>query len=131
MKISKTTTYALVATGYIAQHYREGKVTVSAISKQYNIPLGYLFEVSEKLTKANIIHSKKGPKGGSTMARPPKDITILEIIEAVDGPMANDLQLAERSNNEPFSLKMEKVCHSATEKARKYLSKTKLSEMVK
>lgn len=131
VKTNKTTSYALMAIGYIAQHYQEGYVTVSAISERYNIPLLYLFKVILKLSNANIVRSKRGPNGGMTLTRPPKDITMLEIIEAVDGPMVNNLQLAEHTNNEPFSLKMEEVCHSATEKASKLLSKAKLSEMVK
>lgn len=131
VKINKTTSYALMAIGYIAQHHQEGRVTVSAISKQYNISFLYLFKVLDKLTNANILHSKKGSKGGFILARPAKDITLLEIIEAVDGPMVNHLQLGELTNNEPYSLKMEQVCYSATEKGKKLLNKAKLSQLLK
>lgn len=131
MTISKTTGYALIAAGYIAKHYQEGRVEASLIADQYNISLMYLFKVLQKLVNANILLSKKGPKGGFTLARSPKDITLLEIIESVDGPMVNYLQLAEHTSNEPYGLKMEKVCESATEKARELYSKTRLSEMLK
>ena len=132
MKIgSKTMDYALVATGYIAEHSQEGTVEASLISKEYNIPLLYLFKVLEKLIKANILRSKRGPGGGFSLTRPAKDITILEIIEAVDGPMLHNLQLTKHTNNKPFILKMEEVCQSATEKEREIYSKAKLSEMLK
>ncbi len=91
----------------------------------------YLFKILKQLVRANILHSKRGPGGGFTLARPAKDITILEIIEAVDGPMRSNLQMAEHTNNEPYSIKMEKVCLSATEKARKLYSKATLAEMLK
>ena len=131
MKInSKTIGYALVATGYIAEHHKEGVVVASHISKQYNIPLLYLFKVLEKLIKANILRSKRGPGGGFSLTRPAKDITILEIIEAVDGPMPHNLQL-KKHTNAPFILKMEEVCQSATEKEQEIYSKAKLSEMLK
>ena len=131
MKISKTTRYALMSAGYVAQHYQEGMVLAPLISKQCDIKLSYLLKILEKLVKANILRSKKGPRGGFTLARPAKDITILEIIEAIDGPMLRHLQLVEQTNNEPFILKMEKVCQSATEKARKLYSKATLSEIIK
>ena len=84
---SKTMDYALMAAGYIAEHHKEGAVVASHISKEYNIPLLYLFKILGKLKKANIVRSKRGPGGGSSLTRPAKDITILEIIEAVDRPM--------------------------------------------
>ena len=131
MKISsKTMGYALVATGYIAEHHKEGAVEASLISKQYNIPLLYLFKVLEKLIKASILRSKRGPGGGFSLTRPAKDITILEIIEAIDGPMFQNLKLTKNTNNKPFILKMEEVCQSATEKEREIYSKAKLSEML-
>ena len=131
MKISQSAGYALVSAGYIAQHNHEGEVRASVISKQYDIDMGYLFKILQQLVRANILRSRRGPRGGFTLARPAKDITILEIIEAVDGPMRSNLQMAEDTNNEPFSLKMEKVYLSAIEKARKLYSKATLAEMLK
>jgi Rrf2 family protein len=132
MKISsKTMGYALVAAGYIAQHSQEGAVVASHISEQYSISLLYLFKVLGKLVTANILRSKRGHGGGFSLTRPAKDITILEIIEAVDGPMLHNLQLTKHTNNELFILKMEKVCQSATEEAQKLYSKAKLSEILK
>lgn len=127
----KTIGYALLASGYIAQHSQEGTVEASLISEQCDIPPLYLFKILGKLIKANILHSKRGPGGGFTLARPAKDITILEIIEAVDKPMVDYQQLADFTSNKPFILKIKKVCQSATEKAIEIYSKAKLSDMVK
>jgi Rrf2 family protein len=129
--ISKAIGYALLASGYIAQHSQEGAVEASDISQQCNIPPLYLFKILGKLLKANILLSKRGPGGGFTLARPAKDITILEIIEAVDKPMVNYQQLADFTSNKPFILKMKKVYQSATEKAIEIYGKAKFSDMVK
>ena len=125
VKTNKTTSYALMAIGYIAQHYQEGRVTVSVISKEYNIPLLYLFKVLEKLTKANILRSKKGKNGGFILARPAKEISLLEILEAVDGPMFNPSGKFPKSNL--FNPKMEEIF----QKAREQYHKVKLSDMIK
>jgi len=131
MKISRSTGYALVAVGYIAQFYTEGAVLASRISKQYNIPLEYLLKILQQLVRANVLRSKRGPRGGFFLAKPAENITLLEIIEAVDGPMFSHLQLAEQTNNEPFSLKMEGICRQATEKVREIFGAAKLGDAFK
>jgi len=130
MKISRSTGYALVAVGYVAQHYRDGAVLASRVPKQYGIPLEYLLKILQQLVRANVLRSKRGPRGGFFLARPAEGITMLEIIEAVDGPLFSHLQLAEQTSNEPFSLKMEKVCRTATEKVRDIFSQSKLSDVL-
>ena len=130
MKISRSTGYALVAVGYVAQYYKEGAVLASRISKQYNIPLEYLLKILQQLVRANVLRSKRGPRGGFFLAKPAENIALLEIIEAVDGPLFSHLQLAEQTNNEPFSLKMEKVCRQASERVREIFAAAKLSEMM-
>ncbi len=128
MKISRSTGYALVAVGYIAQHYKEGAVLASRISKEYNIPLEYLLKILQQLVRANVLRSKRGPRGGFFLARSADDINLLEIIEAVDGPMFSHLQLAEQTNNAPFSIKMESICQAATEKVREIFKAAMLGD---
>jgi Rrf2 family protein len=131
MKVSRSTGYALVSTAYIAQNSQDGPVMASLISEQYDIPPQYLLKILLQLTKSNVLRGKRGAKGGFSLARPAKDITLLEIIEAIDGPMFSYSQMAEQTNNEPFALKIEKVCDSVNDKAREQYSKAKLSEMIK
>jgi len=130
MKISRSTGYALVAVGYIAQHYKEGAVLAARISKEYNIPLEYLLKILQQLVRANVLRSKRGPRGGFFLAHPSENITLLQIIEAVDGPLMSHLHLAEQTNNAPFSLKMEEVCEKATKEVRAIYEKAKLSKIL-
>jgi len=130
MKISRSTGYALVAVGYIAMNYRDGAVLAARISKEYNIPLEYLLKILQQLVRANVLRSKRGPRGGFFLARPAEGISLLEVIEAVDGPLMSHLHLAEQTNNAPFSLKMEAVCRKATEEVRMIYDKAKLNKML-
>jgi Rrf2 family protein len=130
MKISRSTGYALVAVGYIAQHYQAGAVLAQRVSKEYGIPLEYLLKILQQLVRANVLRSKRGPRGGFFLAKPTEEITIIEIIEAVDGPMMSHLHLAEQTSNAPFSLKMEQVCKKATSNVRDIFGAAKLSDML-
>jgi Rrf2 family protein len=130
MKISRSTGYALVAVGYIAMNYKEGAVLAARISKEYGIPLEYLLKILQQLVRANVLRSKRGPRGGFFLARPAESITLLEIIEAVDGPLHSHLHLAEQTNNAPFSVKMEDICRKATDEVKGIYEKAKLSKML-
>jgi len=130
MKISRSTGYALVAVGYIAQNCKDGAVLAARISKEYGIPLEYLLKILQQLVRANVLRSKRGPRGGFFLARPAEEITLLQVIEAVDGPMISHLHLAELTKNAPFSLKMEDVCQRATKDVRAIYDEAKLSSLI-
>jgi len=130
MRVSRSTGYALLAVGYIAKH--QGKKTVLShdISKQYDIPLEYLLKILQQLVKANVLRSKRGPRGGFSLARPTKRVTMLDIIEAVDGPLSSQLNLAEQTGGEKFSIRAEQVYEKAVNQARAVFEKAKLSSLV-
>lgn len=130
MKISRSTAYALLAVGYIAQHHDQKIILSQTISKEYNIPLEYLLKILQQLVKANVLHSKRGPRGGFSMARPIKKITMLQVIEAVEGPMINQLSLTEHARREKFSLRAEQAYDKALAQARSVFEKTKLSDLL-
>jgi Rrf2 family protein len=130
MKISRSTGYALIAVGYIAQHYKEGAVLAQRISKEYDIPLEYLLKILQQLVRASVLRSKRGPRGGFFLAQDAQNITLLQIIEAVDGPMVTHLHLAEQTNSERFAVRMEEVCQKAAFQAKNIFENAKLSDML-
>jgi Rrf2 family protein len=130
MAISRSTGYGMVAAGYVAMNDKDGPVLANAISKAYNIPLEYLLKIMQQLVRANILRSKRGPRGGFTMARPAQEITMLEIIEAVNGSICGHFDIAAQANNAPYSVKMEQVCKEASEKCTAILRKTTLAGML-
>jgi Rrf2 family protein len=127
MKLSRSTGYAVLAVGYIAQRQGQGVVLSQDIAEAYDIPLEYLLKILQQLVRANILRSKRGPRGGFSLARPTTKITMLEIIEAVDGPMASRLHLAQHAKGQRFSAQAEKVYQKAINQARAVFSKARLS----
>jgi Rrf2 family protein len=130
MRISRSTGYALLAVGYIAKNQGKKTVLSQDISKQYDIPLEYLLKILQQLVRANVLHSKRGPRGGFSLAKPTKQITMLEMIEAVDGPMTGQLNIAEQAGGEKFSVKTEQVYKKSVAQARNVLEKAKLSNLL-
>jgi len=131
MKISRSTGYGLLAAGYIAKSEKSGIVLSQTISKEYDIPLEYLLKILQQLVRANILRSKRGPRGGFVLSKPVSRITMLEIIEAVDGPLVSRLNLAEHAKKGKFSTKAEKAYAQGLDAARAVYQKVKLSDLLK
>jgi len=130
MKISRSTGYAILAVGYIAKHKDKPIILSQSISKEYNIPLEYLLKIMQQMVRANILRSKRGPRGGFSLARPLKKINMLEVIEAVEGPLVSQLDLAEQAPKEKFGAKAEQVYAKALASAKAVFTKTKLSDIL-
>ena len=85
MKVTKATAYALHALMYMVRHITQLPVTTDTIAKGEGIPPGYLAKIFQRLTKARLVRGVKGRKRGHVFARPPEEISLLEIIEAMEG----------------------------------------------
>jgi Rrf2 family protein len=130
MRVSRSTGYALLAVGYIAKHQGDGVVLSQDISRQYDIPLEYLLKILQQLVRANVLRSKRGPRGGFSLAKSTNKITMLEIIEAVDGPLTGELNLTDHAGHEPYGVRAEQTYNRAIAQAKGVFQKAKLSNLL-
>jgi Rrf2 family protein len=80
---SQTAEYALRVVAYLAA--AGGKAaTTREIAAGTRVPVGYLAKVLQSLSKAGVVRSQRGPNGGSVLARPAEDLTIYDVVQAVD-----------------------------------------------
>ena len=87
MKISTKGRYGIKAMLELALVYEKELVSVRAISKKHNISELYLEQIFSILRKAQLVKSIRGAKGGYFLTRLPKDITIKNIMDALEGPI--------------------------------------------
>jgi Rrf2 family cysteine metabolism transcriptional repressor len=87
LKISKKIDYALIAMHYIAFMENDQVVNTKSIAEKYNIPLELLAKILQKLAKKGLVISHNGPKGGYLLAKDPAEISIGEVIQAIEGPI--------------------------------------------
>jgi Rrf2 family protein len=89
LRISATTDYALRAAAELASRSAEGSpVTAKAISTAQAIPMRYVSEILGDLRRHGVVASRRGANGGWWLAKPAARVTIAEIIDAVQGPLA-------------------------------------------
>ncbi|HSE39742.1 MAG TPA: Rrf2 family transcriptional regulator [Acidobacteriota bacterium] len=87
--------YALRSIIYLACQPSEKITYVSEIAREQLIPINFLFKILRKLVKRDLVKSFRGPNGGYMLARSPSEITFLEVIEAIDGPVVVNRCLSE------------------------------------
>ncbi|MBI2001182.1 MAG: Rrf2 family transcriptional regulator [candidate division NC10 bacterium] len=87
MKLTRGGEYGIRGVLYLA-HQDNGKVSMlSAIAKAQDVPPRFLAKIFQALAKAGIVRSHRGAKGGFSLARPAAEITIKDVIEAIEGPV--------------------------------------------
>ena len=87
MQITRQADYAVRAMLHLARMGNSDRAATSAIAKEQNIPPSFLAKIISQLSIVGLLHTSRGARGGVTLAREPKNITLLEVIEAIDGPI--------------------------------------------
>ena len=130
MRIIAMARYCMVATGHVAANGESGPVNGLEISKTYGLPYQTLRKALQQLIRANILRGKRGSYGGYMLARPANEITMLEIIEAAQGPVEEGVDTTELTQDTPITMNAEQVYFEAVAKVKDILLKAKLSKMI-
>ena len=88
MLVSRKGDYATRALQDLALHSDQGPVQIEGIARRQGLPLRYLEQLLLILKRAGFLRSKRGVNGGYFLAKPPGEITIGEVLRAVEGPVA-------------------------------------------
>ncbi len=88
MSISTKSTYSMRAMFELALHYNRGPLSVSYISRRQRISLPYLEQLLSRLRRRGLVKSVRGPKGGYMLSKKPKEITVGDVVRALDGNIA-------------------------------------------
>ncbi|MCR3758968.1 RrF2 family transcriptional regulator [Clostridium felsineum] len=87
MRITQEADYSMRVVLYLTKLGYEQKVDAATIAEHEMLPLRFLLKLLRKLIKSGIVKSYRGVKGGYALNKPPKDINLREVIEAIDGPI--------------------------------------------
>jgi Rrf2 family protein len=87
MQITRQADYAVRAVLYLARLGSTQRAATSQVAEVQRIPPSFLAKIISQLSIAGLLHTSRGARGGVTLARDPGEITLLEVIEAIDGPI--------------------------------------------
>ena len=89
MRVSAKSDYALRALIELASRADGGPVSAEELGRAQEIPHNFLQAILADLRRAGIVISQRGQAGGWRMARPPADVSVADVIRAVDGPLVS------------------------------------------
>jgi len=129
MKLTRASSYALHAVVFMAAQKLTRPVASHQIAKARGIPERFLLKVLKPLVSARVLMSIKGPNGGYRLAKSPSEITMLEILEAVDGPIRGQSPFTQTEGDGNLDKRLEAICNQSAEQMRKQLQKVRISEL--
>jgi Rrf2 family protein len=87
MQITRQADYAVRAMVYLAQLGSDRRAATSQIAKEKQIPPSFLAKIVSQLSVAGLLQTSRGARGGVSLAKAPEDISLLDVVEAIDGPI--------------------------------------------
>src|SRR6202034_2169327 len=87
ISITTKSPYALSALVELYRHGDSGPVPIAELARRRQIPVQFLEQLFATLRRAGVVRSQRGVKGGYTLARPAAEVTVLELVEVLDGPL--------------------------------------------
>lgn len=95
MQITRQADYALRAMVFLARLDPNLRAATKQIAETQKIPPSFLAKIISQLSIAGLIHTSRGARGGVVLSKPAAEISLLEVVEAIDGPIAlNDCTVA-------------------------------------
>lgn len=88
MRLSNLADYAVITMSQAASHCGNGRVSAAELASETGLPVPTVQRLVSRLTHAGLLRSVRGAKGGLQLGRPAAAITIADIVEAVEGPIA-------------------------------------------
>lgn len=93
MRLSLQVHYAICGVFDLAYNGQSAPVQVRVIGERQRIPARYLEQIFQRLRQAALVRGKRGPGGGYTLARSAAEISVLDIVQALEGPIEVDSRL--------------------------------------
>jgi Rrf2 family protein len=129
MKLSRTVSYAVQATLQLAKNESSEPVPCSQLASAGNMPERFLLQILRNLVTHGILRSTRGVDGGYSLSRSPETVSLLDVIEAIEGPLDGN-SAAVDGLPEESQAKLSEALKGVTATARKQLEAVKLSQLL-
>jgi Rrf2 family protein len=127
MILSTASGYAARALAYLARHEGAGLVKAEVIADAESLSVAYLRKLMTQLAAAGVLRTSKGREGGYALARPAKAVSLLDVVEAIDGPVRG--RVPRWAPGLPLDERLQEVCDAAAQVTRRRLRKVTLADL--
>jgi Rrf2 family protein len=131
MKLTKTSAQAAMAMAYLST--RPGNLPTQArhVAEHLNVPTDSALKVLQTLTRRDLLQSQLGRRGGYRLHRPAREVTLLQIIEAIDGPITVEVPVQSEPRDETGYVVdlLKQVCGRSTRFLRRELADLTVADL--
>ena len=131
MKLSRTVSYALRATMLLAQQEPGKPIPCSHLAKQGEMPERFLLQILRNLVNQGLLRSTRGVEGGYTLAHPASDLSVLNIIEAVEGPLRHEAQVTSDLPEPALEARLDVALRDVSTTLRNQLDAIKIAHLLR
>lgn len=132
MKLSKTSAHAALAVAFLANQPNHTPIQARQIAEHLHIPTDSALKILQAMVRQHVIQSQLGRSGGYMLTRPPEQVTLLEIVEAIDGPITAALPV--RTDGKPVLEGVEKLksmCEHVAGRLREELGRYTVADLAR
>jgi Rrf2 family protein len=129
MKLSRASLYALRALVYLARNGARRFAAAHTIAAAEGMSEPFLLKALRPVVRGGILLALNGPGGGFRLARPAGAISLLDVVEAVDGPVRADVGRVGGAGGARLNDRLETICATATEAVRRRLRAVSLADL--
>jgi Rrf2 family protein len=131
MQITRQADYAVRAMVYLAQLEPNKKAATGRIAQEKGIPPSFLAKIVSQLNVAGLLQTSRGAKGGVSLAKKAEEISLLDVVEAIDGPiLLNDCVGETSTCNQDDDCPLKPVWCDAQKMLVEHLSKANFAQFV-
>ncbi|HZT80365.1 MAG TPA: Rrf2 family transcriptional regulator [Gemmataceae bacterium] len=132
MKLTRSSAYALTAMACLARHKANSPVPSHALAQEANdIPERFLLKLLLPLVSAGILRSVRGPGGGYRLTRPASQVSVLDVIQAVDGPIRGEVPAVGKGPASAFDRRLRAACNEAAQLTRERLARVSIADLAR
>jgi Rrf2 family protein len=128
MTFSNSCLYALHALAFLAQHAGDRFALSRGVAAAHGLPELYLLGALKRLASAGVLLSARAPDGDYRLARPPGRVTLLDVVEAVDGPIRGEVPRWAPAVGGKLDGRLQEACAAAAERVRARLRKVSVAD---
>ena len=130
MKVSLRSSYGIMAAVDLAMQSGSAPIQAKSIARRQGIPARFLEQVLHAMKKAGLVSSQRGAQGGYVLSRKPSDVSVAEILEALEGPVLRTTELNGRAHGtSPVAALLAKVWDRVHEAERHVLEGITVEEL--
>jgi Rrf2 family protein len=129
LKISEGANLAIHALAFLAGLPDGELASTDRMARSLHVSKDHLGKVMQRLTRNGLVHSRRGPGGGFSLVRPPSEVTLLEVVQIIEGPIVAPPCLLGRSVCEPGTCMLSSLSMRVHAQVVEMLSKTTLAQL--